>query len=188
MDIPATLRAGDTYSWTESNSDYPASSSWKLAIVLQAKDRPLTTITASANGTDHNISIPVGTSKDYAPGTYLYQAYFYKETDGTITEKHTVETGQIVILPNLTSATSEADFRSHAKKSLDAIEALLEGKTTGDVLSYSIAGRSISKMSPTELTSWRDYYLSEYQEELDEESIDRGGESSSPVKIGFNRV
>lgn len=47
---------------------------------------------------------------------------------------------------------------SHVETMIDKIEAALEGRADSDVSSYSIAGRSLSKMSAAELTEWRDYY------------------------------
>ena len=44
---------------------------------------------------------------------------------------------------------------------LDAIEALIEGRATKDVSSYSIAGRSLTRMTPDELVKWRSTYRAE---------------------------
>ena len=47
----------------------------------------------------------------------------------------------------------------------------LEGKADSDVSSYSIGSRSLSKMTPEELTTWRDYYKAEYNREVAKERI-----------------
>lgn len=99
-----------------------------------------------------------------------------------------MESGQIEILPDLAQATTDSDFRSHVKKVLDAIESLLEGKATADAMSYSIGGRSISKMGPTELLKWRDVYRVEYERELDAEGIAKGLDSRRRIGVRFNRV
>jgi hypothetical protein len=71
---------------------------------------------------------------------------------------------------------------------LDALEAVIEGKATSDQLSYSIAGRSISKMSPAEILQWRDLYKTEYQREMDAEKISQGIESPRRIGVRFRRV
>ena len=44
------------------------------------------------------------------------------------------------------------DVRTHAEKVFEALEALIEGRPTKDVTSYSIAGRSLTRMSPDPIT------------------------------------
>ena len=129
--------------------------------------------------------ILIAASEKYAAGIYTYQAYVVKPVSPT--EKYTIETGQIEILPNISAADSQVDFRSHAKKVLDALESLIEGKATSDAASYSIAGRSISKMTPEELIKWRSFYLSEYQTECDAKAIAKGLESPRRIGIRFRR-
>src|SRR3990170_2218682 len=176
MNIPSTLRAGDTISWAESLSDYPAMA-WILAFTLQAQGKAPIVITASPSGSDHSISVLPSVSKTWIAGIYSYQAYVYKGTPPTFTDKMTLQSGRIEILPDLTQATSVTDLRSHVKKVLDAIESLLEGKASADILGYSIAGRSISKMNPTELIEWRDLYRVDYQREIDAEKLAKGLDS-----------
>jgi hypothetical protein len=189
MNIPSILRAGDTYSWTESNADYPATDGWTLVIDFRAKDKPPITITASSSGSDYAISISASDSKPWVAGTYSYQAYVKKESGGIITEKHSLEIAQVEILPDLTQATSQADLRSHAKKVLDGIEAILEGKAlSDDAMSYSIGGRSISKMTPEELIKWRSFYKTEYERELEAEAVAKGLDSPRRIGVRFNRV
>jgi hypothetical protein len=187
MNVPSTINAGDKIAWTETLSDYPATS-YSLAIDLRAKDKIPITITATASGTDHAISVLPSVTKLYKSGIYQWQAYVYQGTGPDYTEKHTIERGTIEILPNLTLFSSSDDARSHVKKVLDSLEAVIEGKATADQLSYSIGGRSISKMTPTEILQWRDLYKIEYQREIDGEKIAQGIDSPKRIGIRFNRV
>jgi hypothetical protein len=186
MNIPSTLRAGDTFSWTESLPDYPASNGWTLTLVLSKYGQTLITIEATADGDDYAIAITAAVSALWTAGVYSWMAYVYKEVEEVISEKYTLESGNLTILPDLTQAGSTTDLRSHAKKVLDAIEALLEGKT--DVISYSIAGRSISKMTPTELIKWRSFYKTEYQRELEAEAIARGEDNPRRIGVRFQKL
>ncbi len=189
MNIPSTLRAGDTIEWNESISDYPATDGWTLAFLLYAYGKTPITITASADGADYTISIPASTTRSWVAGTYSYQAYVYDMSGTTsIVEKYTVYDGSVIILPDLTQSLSTTDNRSHVKKVLDALEAVIEGKATSDALSYSIGGRSISKMTPEELIKWRSFYLTEYQRELDGEAIRRGEDSPRRIGVRFRRI
>jgi len=51
--------------------------------------------------------------------------------------------------------------------------------------SYSIAGRSLTKMSPEELISWRDYYRREFAAEKRKAKIKRGKRNGSTVLMRF---
>jgi hypothetical protein len=187
MNIPSTVHAGDTISWNESLADYPASS-YNLAFDLRSYDCPPITITASANGNDHAISCNAATTKGWKAGIYAWQAYAYTGSPPDFTTKVTLQRGTIEIRPDLTGFSATGDPRSHVKKVLDALEAVIEGKATSDQLSYSIAGRSISKMSPTEILQWRDLYKTEYQREMDAEKISQGIESPRRIGVRFRRV
>lgn len=74
-----------------------------------------------------------------------------------------IETGHLDVF------ATTGDRRTHAEIMVAKIESVLQGRADADVSSYTIKSRSISKMSPQELTQWRDYYLAE---------IDRTGGSS----------
>ena len=71
---------------------------------------------------------------------------------------------------------------------LDKIESILEGKADSDVSSYSIGNRSLAKMTPEELTNWRDYYKAEYNRELRKEQIDRGEGTGNTIKVRFDKA
>ena len=98
----------------------------------------------------------------------------------------TVDRGQIEIKPNV--ASSSADPRSHAKIMIDKIESLLEGKADKDVSSYSIAGRSLNKMSVQELLDWRTHYKAEYNREIARLRNENGDGSGNNIKISFGNT
>jgi hypothetical protein len=188
MNIPTTLRAGDTIEWDETVEDYLASAGYTLAFVLSKYGQPLITIAATADGDDYAISITPATSRPWVAGGYSWMAYVYKEGGGLITEKHTIESGQVEILPDITQAAATTDLRSIAKKNLDIIEARLSGNTSPDVMNYSIAGRGVGKRSWDELKDMRAYWKTEYERELEADAIARGEDSPRRVGIRFRRI
>ena len=68
---------------------------------------------------------------------------------------------------------------------VEKIESLLEGRADADVASYSIAGRSLTKLSIDELMTWRDRYKTEYLRELRRERALNGDGSGATVKVAF---
>ena len=84
-------------------------------------------------------------------------------------------------------ATSTTDPRSDAQKNLDLIENVLYGRVQGDVSSYSIAGRSLSKMSPEEMISLRDFYKRQVVMETRNERIRQNKGTGSNILADFRR-
>jgi hypothetical protein len=83
-------------------------------------------------------------------------------TDGT--SVHVVETGWCEVEPDPASA-QKVDHRSWARRTLDAIEAFLEGNATTAQQAITIGGRSISRWSLPELMQWRDKLRAEVSTE-----------------------
>ena len=172
---PPSFIAGDTVTWKKALSDYLASDSWVLTYYL-VMDGDQKTIVATASGDDHLATITAANSADYNAGVYHYQARVAKDA-----EAHTVGRGAIEVKPNFAAQTSGYDNRSHVKKTLEALEAVILGKASKDQLSYSIAGRSISRLSPSELLEWRDAYRAEYNKELGRAGLKR----PSKIQVRF---
>lgn len=176
---PEIIIAGDTVKWKKSLSDYKASDGWALKYYLQGAT-PIT-LTASADGDDHLISISAATSSSYTPGTYWWNSYVEKSG-----ERYSIAQGTFLVKENFATLTGAYDGRSHVKKVLDALEATILGKASKDQQSYSIAGRSISRMTVEEIIKWRDVYKRDYQNEMRSEKIARGLDTKSLVRVRFN--
>lgn len=151
---PSALRAGDTATWTKSLGDYPASAGWVLSYDL-VKTGTRINFSSTASGDDHLVSVAAATTSGWASGQYQYAAKVTKAA-----EVYTVQTGSIEILANYTAATSGLDDRSHARKTLDAIEAWIEGRDVG-VAEYEIAGRRMKYIPVEQLIVLRDRYRRE---------------------------
>jgi hypothetical protein len=96
-----------------------------------------------------------------------------------------VDSGRTSITQNL--ADTNADLRSHAKKVLDNIQAVIEGRATIDQSSMSIAGRSLSRMSVDELMTFRDRYKAEYLKEIKLARIRNGQGTGNTPKVRFTK-
>ena len=81
---------------------------------------------------------------------------------------------------------SGTDPRTHAEVMIDKIESILEGKADSDVSSYSIAGRSLTKMSFDELISARDNYKRDLVIQLQKQRASRGKPTGATVKVRFD--
>jgi len=120
------------------------------------------------------------TSASFDPGFYHWQLEITETASGN---RIVVERGEFEAIADLD--VNGADPRSHADIMLDKIESLLEGRADKDVTSYSINGRSIAKMSITDLLAWRDYYRKEVLKEQRENAIALGKPTKTTVKVRF---
>jgi hypothetical protein len=80
---------------------------------------------------------------------------------------------------------NNADPRTHAEIMLAKIKSLLEGKADADVANYSVAGRSLTKLSFDELIKARDYYQEEYNKEVQKQRISKGQATGTTIKVRF---
>ena len=175
--IPTSLQVGLTWEWGASFSDYPAST-YTLVYTLINSDSKIT-ITADADDDDYSVAVVPATTAAYTAGVYAYQATV---TDGTDT--YLVASGSIEITPSFSAATI-LDTRSHVKKVLDALEATIEGKATGDQQLIMVGGRQIMSWSPTEMMKFRDHYRAEYTAEQMADAVAAGNGSNRKIKVRF---
>jgi len=181
---PQQLVAGDRAAWKRADlgSDYPpASHTLTYAARLEGDGTDSIAITASADGSDYVVEVASATTADWTAGDYAWQAYITRDSDS---ERVTVDYGAWEVVADRANATT--DPRTHAKIVLDAIEAVLETRATRDQASYSIAGRSLSRMPVGELLSLRNYYAQVVAGEDAAERIRNGGHGGMSVRPRFS--
>lgn len=152
--IPASLRAGDTWTWQVSLPDYPAPT-WVLSYILYSSTAK-TTLTATASGSSHLILVPTTTSDDIAPGRCDWIA---SVTNGS--ERYQVASGAVEVLVNIAAIVSGGyDGRSQARQILDALDALMASRATDDQLDLirtQLGDRAVQR-DPVALLKWRQHY------------------------------
>ncbi|WP_342278600.1 hypothetical protein [Candidatus Tisiphia endosymbiont of Myopa tessellatipennis] len=176
---PTSFSVGETVEWQRYLNKYPAAEGWNLSYNF----RNYTTsfdVAAIAEADYYLVLLDSETTTAYLAGNYWWQATIHKEN-----LRYMIAKGNLEIKPNL-ALLATYDGRSHVKKVLDALEATIVGKASRDQLSYSISGRSLSRLSPAELLKWRDIYKDEYARNLQEERIKNGLSSGNLIKVRFN--
>lgn len=176
---PETLRAGDTWKWTRSLSDWPAST-WTLK--YRAKNAAGGfEITAAASGNDFSVSVAAATTAAIAAGTYAWIAWVEGNTP---TEKYTVDTGTWEVQAEYRAglASVALDDRSHARKVLDAIEAWIEGNDLS-AAEFSLGERRIKNIPIAELIKLRQRYLQEVAAEDARAALAKGEGIGKRIQI-----
>ena len=173
---PTRFQAGDTISWQKTISDYPASAGWTLKYILVSSGKTPISIDSTASGSDHLISVSAVTSAAYVPAVYHWTAYVQ-----SLTERKTLFSGVLEILPNPATVTSATDPRTHAEKALEVLEAAILGKLTTSMAEYEIAGRRVKNYTLKEMIELRAIYRSEVRRQ-------RGGSAAVAIPVRFSRV
>jgi len=180
---PEQVVVGDFIQWTRPDlADTYRTATHSLNYVARISSGGNTEIQVAATESNgiYVVTVDSDTSADFVPGVYYWQAEI---TETASSNRLVVDRGQFEAIVDLD--TGGTDPRTHAQVMIDKIESLLEGRADGDVGSYSIQGRSLTKLGIDELLKWRDYYKGERRKELNAERIRRGLPTESTIKVRF---
>ena len=157
---PTQIIAGDSVRWRiADHADYPNSESWSLKYELVGVNTLPIAPTFQTSGDDENhwlIDIPTTDTDDLDAGRYELVKRFVGAGSFAGREE-TVDRFVLAVRTNPRTAVDGA-FQTHAERTLEVIEAALEGRLSKDLESYQIAGRSISKIPVETLMKMRGRY------------------------------
>lgn len=183
---PTEIVVGDFIQWKRSDvaQDYPTSSGYTAEYVARITGGGATEIkmAQAAGSTDdyYLFTVSSETSSVFVPGLYHWQLEITQTSSGN---RIVVDIGDFTAIPDMDD--NQADPRIHAEIMLDKIQTLLEGKADADVSSYSIAGRSLTKLSFQELLDARDFYRREITQHNNKELLKRGKKNGSTIQVRF---
>ena len=180
---PQIIVGGDLVQWrrTDLFSDYPDSEYAISYVSRQSADSSGAEFSVSGSVTSNEwvFSIPSATSAAFTAGDYFWQLEVVRSSDSN---RIVIERGNWKILQDLDVNT---DPRSHAEIMVAKIESLLEGRADSDVDSYSIAGRSLSKLSFEDLSKAADYFRAKVKQERARNRAQRGLSTGATIKASF---
>ena len=188
---PETFVAGDYFAFKmdDLSASFPLSS---YAVNFHASLYGSSTSTTSASqisiaatesGSEYHIIAQATATASWTVGDYSWSLFVTKTSDSGKRQK--LDHGTFEVKPNW--ATSTVDPRTDAVKNLELIEDVLYGRVQGDVSSYSIAGRSLAKMTPEELIHLRDFYARQVLTEKRKERLRQKNGSGASNLADFRR-
>lgn len=183
---PTSIQAGDRVRWKRSLSAYPATAeSWTLKYFLIGNfSGGDITITASADGENHEVDVAAATTAAWTAGKYAWKAFV---DDGT--SRHFIAEGDLEIFADFEEAAESTDTRTFAEKMVDLLETALQNRADRPEASYSLsaAGRSFTYKSDQELREAWDFWKGRVLEEQEQRRILQGKASGNQVKVRFTR-
>lgn len=151
--VPGSMFAGDRLAFEKDFDDYPATTFTVTYYFLAGGKKQL--IEGTADGSTHVFEAIATDTATWVPGRYAFHA---RATDGA-GDIATIDSGWLVVLPD--PSVESSDMRSHARKVVDACEAIIERRANNnqiDLINYSLgvvnASRDIAMV-----ISLRDRYL-----------------------------
>jgi hypothetical protein len=174
---PQRARAGETWQWRREDlaGDYPATS-WTLRYALKNATDHLE-IVATADGIVFAVTVPLASTKTLPAGKYRMVGYV---EDAGVTQRFGVYDEEIDVDPSYAN-TGVVDDRSHARKVLEAIEAVIENRATKDQEEYQIGHRMLKRTPLNELHKFRQQYEGLVRAEDNAERAARGQGGSKIV-------
>lgn len=182
-EVPRSIVIGDfvQFKLTEYSTDYANTAHTMTFMARSGTGANVEfSIVATNSGDDYLFTADSATTASYTAGLFHYQVEVLETSSSN---RIIVDQGELDITVDLD--VNAVDPRTHAEKMLQKIEAVLENRADADVSSYSIAGRSLTKMTPEELLTWRDAYRREvkaYRRKLD---VKHGRKTSSSILVRF---
>lgn len=183
---PETIRAKTSLRWTRTidaicdNGQQVASalaSDGYSAVYELRNSAGLITITTTGSGRDYTVSKTGADTAAWEGGDYQWELYLVKDDDRWL-----IDSGAVKVIA---FSAEGADLRSHAKKTLDALNAMIEGRASRDVQEYTIqtgtGSRSLKHLSVEELLKFRSHYAALYRQEQA-----RAGQRSRIIKPRFH--
>lgn len=180
---PEQVVVGDYIQWRriDIGSDYP-NTDYTMTYVARITAGGSTEIQLQGTAYDggYLFTVTSAVSTDFVPGFYHWQLEAVRNSDSN---RIVIDRGFFTAVPDLD--VNGSDPRTHAEIMLAKIKSLLEGKADADVANYSIAGRSLTKLSFDELIKARDYYQEEYNKEVVKQRISKGQPTGATIKVRF---
>lgn len=173
--LPAKIKAGLTFSIGPISTAY-AAPEWSLSLKLRGPQA----IDVEGNA-DAILRAEATATAEWVAGLY---AYSIRATDtiGTVVE---IEAGQVTIEPDLAALGPGHDSRDHVRRTLEAIEAVIERRATLDQEKYKINNRELWRTPVADLLRLRDRYKAELRMM---NAKARGGLFNQRVRVGFGRA
>lgn len=190
MNIPTTIRAGDTVKWrddatTDVFGNEVNSSDWTLKYYLRTNTATDgATITGSVYNTGWEFTIAASVTEAFDAGDWYWQAVATKDS-----EVLTLGNGRLVVEAALSySGTPGAfDGRTQAQKDLDAVQAAIRAIVSGGVVQeYRIGTRNLKKYDLPDLLSLEGKLKADVKREQQAELIANGLGNPRNMFVRFN--
>lgn len=155
------LVAGDSLDFYDEFDTYPASDGWTLKYRLTPRftspaQTPIVITASTFDTTQYRVQQSPATTAAWTAGIYTWTRWVEKAG-----ARQSLGAGELEVLADPANLAAGYDQRGHARKVLDAIEAVIERRATRDQEEYAIDGRSLKRTPIDDLYRLRQRYAAE---------------------------
>jgi hypothetical protein len=175
---PVDAIAGDTWTWTHQNPDYPVADSWVLSYSIRGPSALTWDATWVANdGTKWTVTIPAASTAPLIAGVYIVERHYTLSA-----QRYTDRLPKLEVAVNAAAVTN-GSLQSEAEIYVAALKAVLypSGAAIPDVVQYVIHGRQLQKNPRAEL-------LKELRQWEAVVRRERNGGRNPAIRIAFGRA
>lgn len=166
---PLRVRFMERVTWTRTFSDYTSGENWQASVDLAGPEKgDGFTVDATSLDADAGEWQFVFETNDKAIGVFEWQIWATRAGQA----RTMLETGILEILPGSLDGARDRDSSTHLSRMLALIEGRLEGRLDLDSETYSVAGRSLSRIPMSDLVKMQAYYERRRRSEL--AALERG--------------
>lgn len=169
---PVDIVQGTTAEWERGFGDY-SPSSYSCVYEIRGVSSSLT-VTGVAGADEWTLTITAAQSAALAAGAYAWQAFVQSNT-----ERHLIDSGALTVTADLATTPTPLDKRSHARRMLENLNAMLENQAYVKTLPAD---------QFEQMTKVRKQYEWDVKREEDAEKLKRGGYPTRKVFTRFAPV
>jgi hypothetical protein len=177
--MKSEIVAGDTLDFSTEVANYTPADGWtlKFRLVPRVSGTAILLTSAASDGL-HRVQVGPTTTDDWTAGEYSW--YSWVEKAGA---SYSVGQGQVTIKPDPRTTSAPLDNRSHARKTLEAIEAVIEGRASRDQQEYSIGDRTLKRTPMADLIMLQTRYSRLVAAEENEARLANGLGTKNVIRI-----
>jgi hypothetical protein len=190
LGIPSKITAGDSISWidcatTDNLGNRIASDEWTLKYFLRGNAVAATLEVTATPRADGGWDVALSAANTLLFNTVPLMFWTAKVTRSA--EVKTLGSGQSAVIADLSAVPAGAfDGSSQARKDLTAVRTAMRTMIAGGaVQEYSVAGRSVKRMTMADLLTLESKLLIDVQRENAADALARGDRPGSNLRVRF---
>jgi len=171
---PLEIAVGETTVWAFENSEFSPGDGWAVSYFFRGAGS--VDLVGVVNGSAFDFAVVAATFS--LAGGYDWEAI---ATHAGNSERCRVAAGLLRVVANIEVSGATASVTTFNERMLSALEAALENTATQGQRSYTIAGRSLERMTLEELLKNRDIFARRVKSEA---ALAAVGLTSAPRRVG----
>ena len=159
--FPSEFVQGDEFTFRFADSGlYPVADGWTINLSLRGGGTAID-VASTVDG-DYLLHATPAVTALWAAGKYIAQLYALLAASH---KRTTIWEVYVRVTPDLSTTDAATDLRSHARRTLDAIEATIEGRAGNDILDSQIDNTTFRRLAPDQLLRLHSYYVAKVRSE-----------------------